>query len=322
MMAYTDVFLRKLYDDLLCQRMAEEKLVEIYALGKVPGHIHSGVGEEAAFVGTLATKRDGDYYKGTHRVVAAANLMGVSLEQIFAEIMARTTGTAGGRGGVNHIGELQKGILGTAGSLGCDMVVSIGAALSSQYFENGRIVYSYYGDGTSSRGSLHEAFNMAAIWKLPVLFICTNNQYAISTHISTSVPVPNPGADRADAYGMPSKVVDGTDLLAVYEAARELTDYVRAGNGPAILETKCYRWRGHFEGDQSKYRSMDVTKSEIENNCCVNKFERYLLENKIMTNEDVAAAHERLATAIGLAVDFAENSPHPDPDKIFEGLYA
>ncbi len=320
-MEYSREFLRTLYHDLLCLRMAEEKLVEMYALGKIPGHIHSGVGEEAAFVGTLATKNDGDYYKGTHRVVSAVNLMGISLEQIFAEIYGKETGTSQGRGGVNHIGTLDNNILGTAGSLGCDMVVATGAALSAQYLGDGKITYAYYGDGTSSRGSLHEAFNLAAMWKLPILFICTNNEFAISAHVSTTVPVPNPGADRAAAYGMPGRVVNGNDVLAVYEAAKELAEHVRAGNGPAILETKCYRRRGHFEGDVAKYRDAEVARERMEDDCVAN-MEKYILEKGAMTSADFEQARVKLAAELDAAVSFAENSPGPDPQKIFAGLYA
>lgn len=320
-MSYSKEFLARLYRELVSLRLAEEKLVDMYALGKVPGHIHSGVGEEAAFVGTLATKNDSDYYKGTHRVVAAVNIMGISFKQIFAEILGKETGTSGGRGGVNHIGELEKGILGTAGSLGCDMVVAIGAGLSAQYLEDGKIVYAYYGDGTSSRGSLHEAMNLAAVWQLPVLFICTNNQFAISTHCSTTIPVPNPGADRAAAYGMPAKVVDGTDVLAVYEATKELADYVRAGKGPAVLETKCYRWRGHFEGDQAQYRSQEITEQEIKK-CCIKKFETYLLDNQVLDEKDMNLIREEIALELDKAAEFAEASSDVPVEKIFENLYA
>lgn len=321
MMAYSKEFLTGIYKDLLSTRMIEEKLIEIYMLGKVPGHIHSGVGEEAPFVGTLATRNKGDYYKGTHRVVGIVNMLGVTLEEIFAEILGKETGTSHGRGGVNHIGGLDKGIMGTAGSLGCDMVVSVGAGLSSKYLNNGKIVYSYYGDGTSSRGTVHEAMNLAAIWKLPVLFICTNNQFAISAHESATIPVANPGADRASAYGMPAKVVDGTDVLAVYEATQELVKFIREGNGPAVLETKCYRWRGHFEGDQAEYRSKEMTEQERQK-CCIKNLEKYLLENEVMTEDDFEFEKKDLAVRLEQAVTFAEESPSPTIEEIYKNLYA
>ena len=150
-MKYSKELVTELYQELLSVRMAEEKLVEIYALGKVPGHIHSGVGEEAAYVAPLMTRREGDYYKHTHRVVAAAHAVGVTFNEMFAEILGKQTGTSHGRGGVNHIARLDKGCIGTAGSLGVDTEVAIGAGLSAKYLENGRIVYCYNGDGTHSR---------------------------------------------------------------------------------------------------------------------------------------------------------------------------
>jgi len=320
-MKYSEKMVTDLYKELLSVRMAEEKLVEIYALGKVPGHIHSGVGEEAAYIAPLMTRNENDYYKGTHRVVSAVHATGVTFNEIFAEILAKETGTSHGRGGVNHIARMDKGVIGTAGSLGVDTEVAIGAALSSKYLENGRIVYCYNGDGTHSRGNVHEAMNMAAIWKLPVLFICDDNQFAISANHANTISVPNPGADRAAGYGMPARVVHGDDALAVYDAAKELTDYIRAGNGPAVLEVKCYRWRGHFEGDQCAYRDKEITEEEHKKDCVAN-LEKYVLDNGILNAEDIELMRREIALELDQAVEFAETSPEPDPDSIFDGLYA
>jgi len=320
-MSYSKEFVIDLYKELLSVRMAEEKLVEIYALGKVPGHIHSGVGEEAAYVVPLMTRNEGDYYKGTHRVVSAAHTVGVTFNEIFAEILAKETGTSHGRGGVNHIARLDKGCIGTAGSLGVDTEVAIGAGLSSKYLENGRIVYCFNGDGTHSRGNVHEAMNMAAIWKLPVLFICDDNQFAISANHANTISVPNPGADRAAGYGMPFKLVQGDDPLAIYDAAKELTDYIRAGNGPAVLEVKCYRWRGHFEGDQCAYRDKALTEEALKRDCLAT-LETYALEQGFLTEEDIQLMRKELELELNQAVEFAETSPEPDPDHIFDGLYA
>lgn len=319
-MAYSKELLYGLYEKMLQIRMSEEKLAEIYALGRVPGHIHCGVGEEAPYAGTFAASRQGDYYKITHRPVSATRLAGIPFRKMFAEILGKEAGTSGARGGVNHICELEKGLMGTAGSLGCDMAVSIGAGLSAQYLGNERIVYTYYGDGTSSRGSLHEALNLAAAWKLPVLFVCTDNQFAISTHESETIPVENPGADRASAYNIPGKVADGTDVLAVYDAARELTDYVREGKGPAILETKCYRWRGHFEGDQAKYRD-EKTAEEMRRKCCIRRLEQYMLDNKVMTQSEMDEIRAGIALELEDALAFAEAAPEPNREDIFKNLY-
>lgn len=319
-MAYSKDFLIKTYRELVQLRLFEEKLVEIYTLGKVPGHIHSGVGEEATYVGTLATRKDGDYYKITHRPVGAATIIGVPLNTAFSEIMGKKDGNSGGRGGVNHVSLLSKGMLGFSGTLGCDMAVGAGAGLTIKKKGTDNIVYVYYGDGTSSRGPVHEAMNLAAVWKLPVLFICENNQFAISTHVTEGVSVENPGADRAAAYGMPSRIVDGTDVLSVYEGAKELTDYVRSGKGPALLEAKSFRVRGHFEGDQARYRSQEITE-EWKKKDCVEKMEKYLLENMFITKEEIEAIRNEISGDLDKAIDFADKSLAPSTEEVYDYIF-
>jgi pyruvate dehydrogenase E1 component alpha subunit len=319
-MAYSKDFLINLYKELVGLRLFEEKLAEIYALGKVPGHIHSGIGEEATFVGTLATKKDGDYYKITHRPAGAAWTIGVPLNTIFSEILGKKEGNSGGRGGILHVSSLEKGMVGFSGTLGCDAAVGVGAGLTIRKKGTDNIVYVYYGDGTSSRGPVHEAMNLAAVWKLPVLFICSNNQFAISTSVTEGVSAKNPGVDRAFGYGMPSKLVDGTDVLAVYEGVKELEDYVRKGNGPAILESKTYRLKGHFEGDQMHYRDAQVTE-EWKKKECVGKMEKYLLENNIVTENEIIAIREEINKELVKAVEFAEASPATPAEEIYNYLY-
>lgn len=195
-MQYEKEFLRKLYRNLLDMRLLEQKMVDTYAQGRVPGHIHSGVGQEASFVGVLANYKEGDYYKRTHRLTAVPYMMGTSLDTFFGELLAKTTGNSGGRGGAIHIGELHTGDLGFSGTLGCDAAVGVGAALTIDAEGRDNLSFVFMGDGTSSRGPVYEAMNLAAAWKLPVLFICHNNQFAISTPASYSIAVEHPGADR------------------------------------------------------------------------------------------------------------------------------
>lgn len=319
-MSYSKDFLIKIYRDLVGLRSFEEKLVEIYTLGKVPGHIHSGVGEESTFVGTLATRKEGDYYKISHRPVGAAVTVGVPLNVALSEIMGKRDGNSGGRGGVNHVALLSKGMLGFSGTLGSDMAVGVGAGLTIRKNKTDNIVYVYYGDGTSNRGAVYEAMNLAAAWKLPVLFVCENNQFAISTSITEASPVKNPGADRAAAFGIPGKVVDGTNVLDVYEGAKELVDYIRKGNGPAILESKTYRWKGHFEGDQMKYRDAKVTEEWMKKDC-VSNLEKHLLENNIITNDEISLIKEEIMNELNKAVEFAEASPATTAEEVYEYLY-
>jgi len=321
-MAYSKEFITDLYKNLLGMRLSEEKLVTIYKEGRVPGHIHSGVGQEATHVGTLFTRKEGDYFKLAHRLVSISNVLGVSFNNIFAEILGRQDGNSRGGGGVNHIADLSKGILGMSGTLGCDVPIAVGAAYKLKLQGGDNIAYCYYGDGTSNRGPLHEAMNWAAAWKLPVLFILDNNQWAISTCIHETSGVENPGADRAAAYGMPSKVVDGTDVFAVYEGAKELTEYVRAGNGPALLEAKSYRWRGHFEGDQCKYRDPAITEKWQKKRNCVKRMENYMLENNFITEDEIKAMYDEIEVTLDAAVAFAEASPRATAEDLFRNVYA
>ena len=320
-MQYTREFLLEIHKNLLETRLLEEKMKDLYAQGRVPGHVHSGVGQEATYVGTLSTRRPGDYFKLTHRPTAMPRMLGTPLEMIFGELLAKKTGNSGGRGGSLHIGELRTGVLGMSGTLGCDTGVAVGAALTIDMEGRDNMVYMFMGDGTSSRGPVYEAMNLAAAWKLPVLFICENNQYAISTHVSTSIPVENALADRAAGYGMPARVADGTDVLAVYEAAMEMSEYVRSGKGPAVLECKDYRWRGHFEGDQCAYRDPAVARRWMEERDCLKDLESALLAQGVVTEEELAGMRSDFAARMDEAVVRAEAAPAMRPEEIYDGLY-
>lgn len=320
-MQYSKEFLREIYTHLLETRLMEEKLVELYAQGRVPGHVHSGVGQEATYVGVLSTRKDGDYYKLAHRPIALPQMLGTSLDVFFGELLAKTTGNSGGRGGSLHIGELSKGMLGMSGTLGCDTGVAVGAALTIQMEERDNVSYMFMGEGTSSRGPVYEAMNLAAAWKLPVLFICENNQFAISTHCASTIPVANALADRAAGYGMPAKVVDGTDVLAVYEAAKELVDGIRAGNGPAILECQSYRWRGHFEGDQCAYRDAAVTEKWIAEKDCVRNLEAMLVVEGVLTGDDISQKRSAFDDEMEKSIAHAEAAPAMKPEDIYDYLY-
>ena len=321
-MQYDTQFLRQIHKDLLELRLLEDKLNDLYAQGRVPGHVHSGVGQEGTYVGVLSTRKAGDYFKLTHRPISMAWMLGTDMDMFFGELLAKKTGNSGGRGGSLHIGELRTGVLGMSGTLGCDAGVAVGAALTIDMEQRDNVVYMFMGDGTSSRGPVYEAMNLAAVWKLPVLFICENNGFAISTPAADYIPVPNALADRAAGFGMPSKVVDGTDVLAVYEAAKELTDKIRAGGGPAVLECKSYRWRGHFEGDQCAYRDAEVTKDRIENHDCLKDLEAKLLADGVVTEDELAQMRTDFDAQMEAGIANAEAAPSMTADEIYDGLYA
>ncbi|MDY3282189.1 thiamine pyrophosphate-dependent dehydrogenase E1 component subunit alpha [Dysosmobacter sp.] len=312
---------KKLHQGLVEMRMTEEKLIEIYAAGKVPGHIHSGMGQEGTYVGVLSTRQPGDYVKIAHRPVSASVVMGMPLKEFFGEIMAKNCGNSGGRGGINHTGRLQDGMLGFSATLGCDAAVPVGAAMTIDLEGRNNMVYTFFGDGTSNRGPVYEAMVLASDWKLPVLFVCENNGFAISTPTEYSSAVPNVLADKAAGFGMPSEVVDGTDVEAVYAAAMRLREYILAGNGPAVLECKSYRWRGHFEGDQCAYRDNSVAARRIAEKDCLKNFEAKLLERGVLSEAEMAERKTAYNAAMDQAIAEAEVTGEMTPETLFDYLY-
>lgn len=320
-MSYSKELLMNMYKSLLADRLMEERLIELYAQGWVPGHIHSGVGEEASYTGVLATRMEGDQFKLTHRNVSAVHDVGLTYRHIFCEILGKLGGNSDGKGGINHLAQKSKGIIGLCGALGGDVAVSVGVSYALKMEKKDNIVYCFFGDGTTSRGPVHEAMNWASAWKLPILFIVNNNEWSIATHASEGCSIENPGAGRASAYNMRSAIVDGTDILEVYKVAKELSDYVREGNGPAILESKCYRWRGHFEGDQARYRDSKIAE-EWQKKDCVTKFEEYLKDEKLISNQEIEEIRKEISADIEDGIAFAETAPQPELNTIYENIYA
>ncbi len=320
-MTYSKEFLRELFENMLLLRQTEAKLLDKYALGRIPGHIHSGLGEEGTYAGVMSTKRDGDYWKPNHRMTALPSMLGTDDDVFWGEILGKKTGNSGGRGGVLHIGEKKTGYIGMSATLGNDAGVCVGAAMTIDYEKRPNVVYMFIGDGTSSRGPVYEAMTLAKIWNLPVLFVCENNGFAISTPASYSIPVKDALAGRGSGWEMPSRVVDGTDVLAVYEAAKDLTDAMRAGCGPAILECKSYRWRGHFEGDLAAYRDAAITKEWMENKDCVKNFARKLIAEGIITEQEIEDFKAQLDARMEAAIARAEAAPAMEPEEIYDYLY-
>ena len=320
-MEHSKELLLKLYKEMVECRMLEAKLNEEYAIGRIPGHIHSGIGEEAPYIGTLATRKKGDYFKLSHRPVSVYHTLGQPLEEYFSELMARSTGNSGGRGGDLHLGRLQDGVVGFEGILGSDAGVSVGAALTAKMRKTDNISYFFYGDGTASRGPLHEAMCLASAWKLPVLFVLDNNGFAISTPVGFSSAVEHPAADRAAGYGMPGIAVDGTDVLAVYDAASELVDYVRSGNGPAVLECDDYRWRGHFEGDKCAYRDNSIAEYYMKEKDPIRNLETELLEAGYITEDEIRHISSDFSERIEAAVLYADSQPELRPDELMDTLF-
>lgn len=301
-------------------RTFEEKADELYALGKVHGTMHLSIGQEAMAVGAIATLRPEDYILSTHRGHGHCIAKGADIKLMMAEFMGKETGYCRGRGGSMHIADMEGGNLGANGVVGGGIGMAVGAGLSIKMRGTGQVILCFFGDGAANRGIFHEALNMAAIWTLPVVYLCENNQYGMSMSVKRAFPIEDI-ADRAAAYNMPGLVVDGNDVLAVYEATLEAVERARGGGGPSLIEGKTYRWKGHSKSDQERYR----TKEEVEawkERCPIRRFQARLINEKVIDEAEASRMAEEARRLIEEAVAFAEASPEPSVETILEGVYA
>lgn len=309
-----------IYEKMILDRYLEERMQEIYEEGgKILTSLHLGLGHEALSVGTTITLREDDYLVYSHRGMGHSIAKGMPVKDLLAEWYGKATGCSKGKGGV-HLADFSRGILGISGSQGGNAVIAIGAALSASIQKTDQVAMCFFGEGTSNRGPIHEAMNMAAVWKLPVIFICENDSYSFSTHVSKILPVQNV-ADRAPAYNMPGIVVDGNDVLAVYQVTKEAVERARKGEGPSLIEGKTYRFCGHHERDTHLcYREEEEIKS-WKKKCPISRFEEYLKNNGV-TQEDLGSIQARVREEIEEAVIFADNSPFPLPEDLYKDVYA
>jgi acetoin:2,6-dichlorophenolindophenol oxidoreductase subunit alpha len=310
-----------MYTKMLTIRRFEERAVREYHQGALPGIIHSYIGQEAVAVGVCAHLRRDDSIVSNHRGHGHCIAKGADLRRMMAEIYGKKTGYCKGKGGSMHIADFSIGMLGANGIVGAGLPIAVGAALAAQLKGGDRVAVVFFGDGASHEGEFHESLNLASIWRLPIVFACENNLYGVNTRIWDAIPVASI-AERASAYAMPGTVVDGNDLIAVYEAAQVAVDRARSGKGPSLLEFRTYRWRHHFEADFiPDLRPQD----EIEawkKKCPLEKLERKLLEEGILSNEDRETVNQRVLSLIEDAVKYAVDSPLPDPRDALEDVFS
>jgi TPP-dependent pyruvate/acetoin dehydrogenase alpha subunit len=309
----------QMYRTMLLIREAEETLLRLFAQNRMPGFIHSYIGEEATAVGVCAALRPDDYITSHHRGHGHILAKGGDLKLFFAELYGKATGYCRGKGGSMHVADLDLGILGANGVVGAGIPIAAGAALAAQMEGSDRVAVAFTGDGATDIGAFHESLNLAALWRLPTMCVVENNGYADFIAQRDHQKIERI-SDRAAAYGMPGETVDGNDVVAVYEAARTAVVRARAGEGPTLLECVTYRWRGHFEGDPQPYR----TKEEVE---------RWKLKDPLLQAEErlrrTADFSDRekqdiiadIRRRIEAAVEFAESSPEPDPQVALEDAY-
>ncbi len=300
-------------------RLFEEGAEQAYMRGLIHGTMHLSIGQEASAVGICMPLSDADYITSTHRGHGHCIAKGADVGRMFAEFFGKETGYCHGRGGSMHIADVAKGNLGANGIVGGGIPIAVGAALSAKRRKTTNVVVSFFGDGANNEGAFHEALNMASVWKLPVVFVCENNRYGMSTSTERSTAVANV-ADRAAAYAMPGVIVDGNNFGEVAQASFDAVDRARRGEGSTLIESKTYRIRGHSRSDRNRYR----TKEEIESwqaRDPIVAFEQELVSLGLMTSADAEAVRRDAEREIEAAVEFAAASPAPSAEDLTRFVY-
>jgi pyruvate dehydrogenase E1 component alpha subunit len=292
---------------------------KLYRQGKIVGGVYVGLGQEAISVGTAIHMLEDDIVAPTHRDMGIFLIRGVSVRRIIAQYMGRKTGVTKGKDGNMHMGDLKHNIIAFVSHLGDNVPVAAGAALAFKMKGEKRVSFCYSGEGATSRGDWHEGINFAAVHKLPVVFFINNNQYAYSTPIELQMPVANV-ADRAPAYAIPGEIVDGNDILAVYESARGAVQRARDGKGPSLVEYKTFRMTGHSAHDDAGYVPKELFE-EWKKKDPILRFEKLLMETAEITQEDITQMEQEITATIDDAVDWADQSPFPDPEDCLRDVY-
>jgi pyruvate dehydrogenase E1 component alpha subunit len=309
-----------MYEHLTLIRQFEERLKWLVETGVPVGAVHYYTGQEACAVGVCAALEPADWIASTHRGHGHCIAKGVEVHRMMAELYGKTTGTNHAKGGSMHITDVRVGMLGVNPIVGMGVTHAVGAALSAKVRKTDQVAAAFFGEGAASIGALHEAMNLAAIWKLPVLFVCENNGYAQSTPVEYAVAIPRI-ADRAVAYSMPGVTVDGQDAIAVWEAATIAVERARRGGGPSLIECMTYRYYGHHQGDEThRYRTREEEAAARERDCIV-RFRKQMLDQELVRPEELDAIDASNRKKIDDAVAFAESSPLPQPADLFTDVY-
>jgi len=305
-------------------RRFEESVMGLVQGAELVGMAHCYIGEEAVAVGACAALRDDDYITGNHRSHGHPIAKGGDVRKAMAELLGKSTGYCKGKGGSMHLADFSIGILGESGIVGSALPVAVGAALGSKMQGNDRVVVSFFGDGASNQGACHEAMNLASIWNLPVIFLCENNQYAVTTHFTDTVAVENI-SDRAQAYNMPGVLVDGQDIMAMYEVTKEAVQRGRSGLGPTLIEARTYRYQEHSEALnrilREEYRSEEELQ-EWKQRDPIDLFKALLIEQNIYSEEEINELQDNVAETVNDALEFARESPYPNEEDLLEDMYA
>ncbi|RWN44745.1 MAG: thiamine pyrophosphate-dependent dehydrogenase E1 component subunit alpha [Mesorhizobium sp.] len=308
---YSAEQLKQVLHKMYLIRRFEEGAEECYTRGLIHGTMHLSIGQEASAMGICMPLAEDDQITSTHRGHGHCIAKGAEVKRMFAEFFGKTTGYCKGRGGSMHIADVGKGNLGANGIVGGGIPIAVGAALSSKMMKTGKVVVSFFGDGANNEGAFHEALNMAAVWKLPVIFVCENNGYGMSTSTARSTAVKNI-AERAAAYSMPGVIVNGNIFSEVAEASHQAIARARAGEGPTLIESKTYRHRGHSKSDRNRYRTKEEIEDWMSNRDPITLFESELREFGFIDDKGIEAIRDAVAQEIAEGIEFAKASPSPD----------
>lgn len=316
---YDKSFLLDMYACMHRIRKFEMKAADSFMKGLCAGNIHLCIGQEAVPTGVTRAMTARDYFTSTHRGHGHAIARGLRADKSLAELFGKATGYCKGKGGSMHIADMELGHLGANGIVSAGLPIATGSGLASKILGTDEVTVCFFGDSASNRGPFHESLNMAAAWKLPVVYLCENNQYGVSVNIHT-VTNTDTIAVRAQAYNIPGKTVDGNDVLAVYEAAKEAIDYTRAGNGPYLLECMTFRHQGHYCGDPASYRPKSYLEEAKEKDA-IDRYHKYLLDSSLATEAELEAINQEVDNEIEEAFVFSQNSPYPDLSTVTEDMY-
>jgi len=307
------------YSDMYLVRKFEERAGQAYGMGKIGGFCHLYIGQEAVIIGTKAALKDGDALITSYRDHGHILACGTDPKYVMAELFGKETGVSKGKGGSMHLFDTEKGFYGGHGIVGAQVPIGAGVAFAMQYQEKSNIAVTFFGDGAANQGQVYETFNMASLWNLPVLFIIENNQYGMGT--STKRAAANTDfSKRGEAFGIKGEKVDGQDFFAVYDKVKSVSEKIRKGEGPYLLEINTYRYRGHSMSDPGQYREKSEIQEYKENRDPITNFKKIGIDKKIISEKDIQLAESKIKEIVAESIEFADNSPEPIADELWSNI--
>lgn len=308
-----------LYQQMVVIRILEERSAELYQQGKIGGFLHLYIGQEAVSTGLISARQPQDRVITAYRDHGVAINCGLSAREVMAELLGKATGVSGGKGGSMHLADVNKNFWGGHAIVGAHLPIAAGLALGDVYQNQDGVTICMFGDGATNIGYFHEALNLSKVWKLPVLWVCENNQYGMGTTVERASAV-SEIRQKADGYAMKNDNVDGMDIMKVREKALEMIEEIRSGSGPQFLEINTYRFRGHSMGDPERYRQQEEIRKWQENDP-IGIYRKYLVKEKIATEDELNEEDKKANEIVEEAVHFAESSPEPAAEDLFKNIY-